>query len=171
MMMNTIQVSYYQLIHGQMLVGSINNSLCLLDWAERTNRTSIDKRIKKYFSAEFETSDCKFNNHVIEQINDYLHNKIKSFDISFTLAGTDFQKSIWTELLKIPYGKTITYSQLAENINCPLAVRAAANACNKNPISIIIPCHRVIGKNNQLTGYAGGLEIKEKLLEMEKQNL
>ncbi|MDR0850569.1 MAG: methylated-DNA--[protein]-cysteine S-methyltransferase [Christensenellaceae bacterium] len=102
------------------------------------------------------------------QIEEYLDGKRKDFDLPISLEGTSFQKRVWTELQKIPYGKTMTYSQIASAIGSPKAVRAVGGANNKNPISIIIPCHRVIGSDGSLTGYAGGLKIKEKLLQLEK---
>lgn len=83
------------------------------------------------------------------------------------LSGTDFQRSVWKELLQIPYGSTQTYKELACRIGKPAAVRAVANANNANPLSVIVPCHRVIGSNRKLTGYGGGLEIKRQLLCLE----
>ena len=85
----------------------------------------------------------------------------------FLLSGTDFQRSVWKELLQIPYGSTQTYKELACRIGKPAAVRAVANANNANPLSVIVPCHRVIGSNRKLTGYGGGLEIKRQLLCLE----
>ena len=83
------------------------------------------------------------------------------------MVGTDFQKSVWEALMNIPYGKTVSYLELSQNIGKPKAVRAVANANGANALSLFIPCHRIIGKDGSLTGYAGGLEIKKKLLELE----
>lgn len=102
------------------------------------------------------------------QINEYLTGKRKKFDIPISLEGTPFQKSVWEELQHIPYGKTATYKEIAININNPKGYRAVGLANNKNKIPIIIPCHRVIGSNNKLIGYAGGVNIKEFLLLLEK---
>ncbi len=101
------------------------------------------------------------------QIEEYLEGKRKEFDIEINPKGTDFQKMVWKELLKIPYGETRSYKDIAIGINNPKGSRAVGLANNKNPIPIIIPCHRVIGTNGKLTGYAGGLTIKEKLLRVE----
>ncbi len=94
----------------------------------------------------------------------------QEFDIPFITVGSDFQKSVWDALLKVPYGTTSTYLQLAKDINNKKAVRAVANANGANSMSIIIPCHRIIGSNGELTGYGGGLPLKKRLLELE-QNL
>ncbi|NMB98275.1 MAG: methylated-DNA--[protein]-cysteine S-methyltransferase [Clostridiaceae bacterium] len=106
-----------------------------------------------------------------EQLDEYFKGKRRNFslDIVFT-KGTDFQKKVWKALLKIPYGKTSSYGEIAKAINNEKAARAVGNANNKNPISIIIPCHRVIGSNGRLVGYGGGLWRKKWLLEHERNN-
>ena len=101
------------------------------------------------------------------QIKEYLQEKRKEFDIPIKMYGTEFQKKVWKELQKIPYGETRSYKQIAENIGNPKACRAVGMANHNNPIAIIIPCHRVIGANHKLVGYAGGLEIKHELLKIE----
>ena len=98
----------------------------------------------------------------------YFSKKRKSFDIPIKLEGTEFQKRVWDALIQIPYGKTCTYKDIAEKIGNPKACRAVGGANNKNPIMIIVPCHRVIGKNGDLVGYAGGIEVKQKLLDLEQ---
>ncbi|NLF37439.1 MAG: methylated-DNA--[protein]-cysteine S-methyltransferase [Clostridiaceae bacterium] len=102
------------------------------------------------------------------QISEFLDCKREIFDIPLSLKGTEFQKSVWTELLKIPYGKTCCYSDIAKKIKNPKASRAVGGACNKNPIMIIVPCHRVICRNGSINGYAQGVNIKSKLLNIEK---
>ncbi|WP_372752403.1 methylated-DNA--[protein]-cysteine S-methyltransferase [Labilibaculum sp.] len=108
---------------------------------------------------------------VTNQLDAYFRKELKSFDVQLALEGTAFQKQIWNQLLKIPYGNTCSYLDIAKAINKPKACRAIGMANSKNPIPIIIPCHRVIGKNGKLTGYAGGLTTKSKLLEIEKPEL
>jgi methylated-DNA-[protein]-cysteine S-methyltransferase len=105
----------------------------------------------------------------IKQLTEYFSGKRKVFEIKVNPAGTSFQKSIWNELLKIPYGETVSYSEIAERIGNPKSVRAVGLANGSNPVSIIIPCHRVIGKNGSLVGYGGGIENKRYLLELEKK--
>lgn len=104
---------------------------------------------------------------VERQLNDYFNGKLKRFSLELDFVGTDFQKNVWTALLKIPFGETRSYGQIAKQIGNPKAVRAVGAANGKNPISIVVPCHRVIGSNGQLTGFAGGLEIKACLLKIE----
>ena len=103
-----------------------------------------------------------------KQLREYFERKKKKFDIPLKLEGTEFQKKVWKELCKIPYGETVSYRQIAVNINNEKAVRAVGSAIGKNPIAIIVPCHRVIGTNGAMTGYAYGIEKKEKLLNLEK---
>ena len=102
------------------------------------------------------------------QLKEYLSGKRKNFDIEIEMIGTEFQKKVWKELLNIPYGETRSYKDIAIAIGNGKACRAVGNANNKNPIAIIVPCHRVVGSNGSMTGYAGGLDIKEKLLKIEK---
>jgi methylated-DNA-[protein]-cysteine S-methyltransferase len=104
------------------------------------------------------------------QLREYFEGWRKTFDLPFILNGTDFQKKVWTELSKIPYGITTSYSDLASRIDEPLAVRAVAGAVAKNKINIILPCHRVIGAHGHLTGYGGELWRKKWLLEFENPN-
>jgi methylated-DNA-[protein]-cysteine S-methyltransferase len=108
---------------------------------------------------------------VIRQLQSYFAGERKNFDLSLSLEGTDFQKTVWTALRKIPYGETISYKELAEMIDKPKAVRAVGAANGANPIPIIIPCHRVIGNDGSLTGFGGGLPLKKRLLELESQQL
>lgn len=104
----------------------------------------------------------------ITQLEEYFIKKRKTFDLPLKLEGTDFQKSVWKALLTIPYGKTATYKDIAKIIGNEKASRAVGMANNKNKLLILIPCHRIIGSNGNLTGYAGGLEIKQQLLSLEK---
>ena len=103
------------------------------------------------------------------QLDEYFQNKRTNFDLPLETEGTVFQKTVWNELRKIPYGKTTSYKNIASKIGNKNATRAVGGACGANPIMILIPCHRVIGANGNLTGFAGGLSIKEKLLDLEKQ--
>lgn len=103
------------------------------------------------------------------QLREYFAGKRTSFDVPLDFVGTAFQKKVWRRLLAIPYGETRTYLEIARELDSPLAVRAVGAANGRNPISIIAPCHRVIGSNGKLTGFAGGLEAKAKLLELERR--
>ncbi|AHM55964.1 methylated-DNA--protein-cysteine methyltransferase Ogt [Peptoclostridium acidaminophilum DSM 3953] len=104
-----------------------------------------------------------------KQLKEYLEGERKNFELLLCSEGTKFQKKVWEALESIPYGETRTYKQIAEQIGNPKACRAVGMANNKNPISIIIPCHRVIGSNGRLVGYGGGIEMKKKLIDIENQ--
>lgn len=104
------------------------------------------------------------------QLEEYFDGKRKEFDISIKLIGTEFQKKVWNEILKIPYGETVSYKDIAINTGSPKACRAVGMANHNNPILIIVPCHRVINENKKLGGYALGLDLKRRLLELEKEN-
>jgi len=103
----------------------------------------------------------------IEQLNEYLSGRRKGFDVPFIVNGSDLQKSVCNSLIKIPYGETRTYKDIAKDIGNPRAIRAVATAIGKNPVSVIVPCHRVIGSDGKMRGYAGGIPFKEFLLETE----
>ena len=114
-------------------------------------------------------SNIKVLSKLKHQINSYFTAERDVFNLPLKFTGTDFQKSIWTALQLIPYGNTISYSDLAQKIGRPGSHRAVANAVSRNPISIIIPCHRVIAKNGSIAGYAGGVYRKKKLLQLESR--
>jgi len=108
---------------------------------------------------------------VREQLAEYFVGERQTFDVPLKLAGAPFQLRVWQELVRIPFGTTITYAQLAQRVGKPTATRAVGHANSRNPISIIVPCHRVIGSNGKLTGYAGGLDKKQWLLAWESDSL
>lgn len=116
---------------------------------------------------QFEENSNKYNELTINQLTEYFEGKRKDFDLPFDLEGTDFQKRVWAELLKIPFGKTRSYMDQARALGDAKAIRAVASANGQNKIAIIIPCHRVIGSDGSLTGFAGGLHRKKWLLDFE----
>lgn len=168
--MNQINIKYYKTKYGELIIGSFNDKLCILDWRYRKMRNSIDTRILKALNATFIEKDTLIIEETINQLDEYFNLERKEFDIPLLTLGTPFQQSVWEALIKVPYGTTSTYLQLSKDINNVKAVRAVANANGANAISIIVPCHRIIGTNGELTGYAGGLGVKKKLLDLE-QNL
>jgi methylated-DNA-[protein]-cysteine S-methyltransferase len=117
------------------------------------------------------TEDRALFGEVIQQLREYFAGERKTFLLTLRPEGTDFQRAVWLELQKIPYGETISYKELAERIGKPKAVRAVGAANGANPIPIIIPCHRVIGNDGSLTGFGGGLQLKKRLLELESRQL
>lgn len=124
----------------------------------------LDSTISITKNVPSELVDC------VTQLKAYFNNEIKQFDLTLNPIGTEFQKSVWKELQNIPYGKTISYLELSKKLGDPKAIRAVASANGKNPLWIIIPCHRVIGSDGSLTGYAGGLSRKQWLLNHESEH-
>lgn len=118
----------------------------------------------------YEIKNTKVLNLAEKQLLEYFEGKRKKFNLPLKLKGTPFQEKVWNELLKIPYGETRTYGEIAKNIENPKAARAVGMANHNNPISIVVPCHRVIGVNNKLVGYGLGLDKKQYLLDLEKKN-
>lgn len=165
--MKIIQIQYYQSPCGELVLGSFEDKLCLCDWIIEDRRTLIDKRIQNALDADYKISCSEVIAKATDELNEYFTRKRKTFDLPLLLIGTDFQKAVWQELLNIPYGKTLSYGEQSRMLGNPKAVRAVAAANGANPISIFVPCHRVIGSNHKLTGYGGGLITKKKLLDLE----
>lgn len=145
----------YETMIGKLTITATNSLLMSIDFVEPDSK-------------QVNVVETPFIKEVWKELEEYFIGVRKTFQIPLALKGTPFQQKVWKALMSIPYGKTMTYKQIAEAIGNPKAYRAVGMANNKNPIPIIIPCHRVIGSNGKLVGYAGGLEIKEKLLKMEE---
>ena len=141
---------------------TILGNLCIVDEDEKIVAILFENVLGNNIKKE-----TKLIKETIKQLNEYFEGKRKTFSVPIYFNGTDFQNKVWNELLNIPYGKTISYGELAKRIGNPKASRAVGMANHNNPISIIVPCHRVIGKKGQLVGYGGGLDVKQKLLEIE----
>lgn len=169
--MPQININYYKTKIGELILGSFEERLCLLDFRYRRMRTTVDNRIKNGLNAEFSEQDDDILEETKHQINQYLDGKRKIFEIPLLMVGTDFQKNVWDALLNVPYGVTSTYLQLAKDINNEKAVRAVASANGANSIGLIVPCHRIIGSNGELVGYGGGLPVKKRLLKLEQSNI
>ncbi len=127
----------------------------------------VEIRFGKEEKAPFPLEETPLITNAYRQLLEYFQRKRRVFDLPLRPQGTDFQRRVWSALLDIPHGQTRTYKDLAIKIRSPKAFRAVGMANNKNPLPILIPCHRVIGSNRKLIGYRGGLDIKEKLLEIE----
>jgi methylated-DNA-[protein]-cysteine S-methyltransferase len=155
---------------GEVLLGSFGGKLCWLGFGGRETRKTVDDRIKKVLNAQSVEQDDEVLKKTRSQLDEYFRGLRRKFDIPLLMVGTGFQKSVWSALMKVPYGHTSTYLQIAEDIGNERAVRAVGNANAANPISIIIPCHRIIGSRGQLVGYGGGLSLKRRLLELEQKN-
>ena len=164
---NVIKTRRYESPCGVLLLGSFGDKLCLCDWQIEKHRGHVDRRLKRILNAEFEEGTSEVIEQAVRQLDEFFTGKRKVFDVPLLFVGTDFQKKVWHELLNIPFGETISYKEMARRIGLPTAVRAVANANGANSVSIFAPCHRVIGSDNSLTGYGGGLAAKEKLLKLE----
>ncbi|WP_294547839.1 methylated-DNA--[protein]-cysteine S-methyltransferase [uncultured Bacteroides sp.] len=164
---NVIQIQRYHSPCGDLMLGSFEDKLCLCDWATEKHRDVVDIRLRKVLQADYEEKTSDIIQETSKQLDEYFNGERTMFDIPLFFAGTDFQKNVWHKLLEIPYGATMSYKELAMQLEMPKAVRAVANANGANAISIIVPCHRVIGSNHSLTGYGGGLEAKKALLSLE----
>ena len=152
-------IFYYETIIGE--IGIADNGKGI---------TNIYIKNKLKIEKDIEIRETKLIKEAANQLNEYFSGERINFSISLDPEGTEFQHKVWNELIKIPYGETRTYKEIAEKIGNSKAARAIGMANNKNPILMMIPCHRVVGKNKSLVGYAGGLEMKERLLEIETQS-
>jgi methylated-DNA-[protein]-cysteine S-methyltransferase len=121
----------------------------------------------KKTSEESKPPKTPFGREVRDQLKDYFAKKITRFDFKLDLQGSDFQKNVWNELRKIPYGSMVSYGYIAQRVGSPKAARAVGSANHNNPLWIVVPCHRVVGVKGKLTGYAGGLDMKAYLLQLE----
>jgi AraC family transcriptional regulator of adaptative response/methylated-DNA-[protein]-cysteine methyltransferase len=153
---------------GPMLAGATEKGICLLEFVDRRMLETQIKRLKKIFDAEFIPGENEHIDELNKQLKEYFEGKRKDFDLQLVIDGTDFQQKVWKELQKIPFGKTRSYQQQAIALGNPKAIRAVAKANGDNRIAVIIPCHRVIGKNGELVGYGGGMWRKQFLLNLEK---
>ncbi len=149
-------------------MASIGDELCLCDWNDKPCAERNKQRLKRLLKANFEKKESETIRQAAVQLNEYFAGNRKEFDLKLRLVGTDFQKSVWRALMEIPHGETRSYMQIAERIGNPKGVRAVAQSIGANGLAIIVPCHRVIGANHSLTGFAGGLEAKRFLLDLEK---
>lgn len=166
-MQDTIRIQNYHSPCGELILGSYGDKLCLCDWQNEERRKLIDGRIQKGLKAGYVIGESEVIRKAIAQLDEYFDRKRNVFDIPLLFVGTEFQKTVWNELLNIPYGTTESYASLSQRLGNPKAIRAVASANGANAISIFVPCHRVIGSNRKLTGYAGGLPAKQLLLELE----
>ncbi len=156
---------------GPMITCSIEEKICLLEFTDRKMLETEFKDVSKRLNASILPGESKVITKLKSQLHEYFDGKRKIFSIPLQPLGTDFQKSVWEELQRIPYGNTRSYKQQASALNNLRAIRAVAQANGMNKISILIPCHRVIGEDGHLTGYGGGLWRKKWLLNLENGSL
>lgn len=164
---NIVTIQIFKSPVGNLILGEVNGLLCLCDWTESKHHHKNMGLIAHHFNAEFCQGMSPTLTQAANQLNEYFGGQRTHFDITPTFYGTKFQKEVWHQLLHVPYGTTTSYSHIANAIGRPTAIRAVANAIAANPISIFVPCHRILGSNGSLTGYAGGLSTKQYLLNLE----
>lgn len=154
-----------QLVFGQStyVLGATKKGLAYFG-----NKEESAAECARFFPGYRQVEDLQLTAPYKKQLLEYFDQKRQHFDLPIDLIGTPFQQEVWHTLLQIPFGENTTYSALAEQINHPKAIRAVANAVGRNPLMIVVPCHRVLGKNGRLTGFRGGLPLKRQLLQLEK---
>ncbi|MBN9301828.1 MULTISPECIES: bifunctional transcriptional activator/DNA repair enzyme AdaA [Dysgonomonas] len=155
---------------GTMVACATDKGVCLLEFSDRKGLETELKQLAKYHNANIVQGQNKYFKQLKEELDAYFEGRLKEFKVPLDISGTDFQKQVWQALVEIPYGTTSSYLRQAEVLGKPSSVRAVANANGMNKIAIIIPCHRVVGSDGSLTGYAGGLWRKRKLIDLEKDN-
>lgn len=165
-----VSIQYYNSPCGEIIMASAGDGLCLCDWNKMPCAERNKRRLMRLQNAECIIAPSVVLKETKKELDEYFAGKRHTFEIPLHPVGTDFQKQVWQALLEIPYGETRTYKEIAQKINKLKGIRAVAQAIGANGISILIPCHRVIGTNRSLTGYAGGIEAKRLLLNIECQN-
>ncbi|EOG7719245.1 methylated-DNA--[protein]-cysteine S-methyltransferase [Vibrio parahaemolyticus] len=168
--MKQINIQYFKHPYAEFVLGSYENQLCLCDFRYRKMRDTVDRRIQRGLSAPFVEQSDEVLVSTKAQLTEYFLGERSVFTVPLLLVGSDFQKSVWSELAKVQYGDTTTYEALASSIGAECPISAIGSANGANSLAIIIPCHRVIGSQSELVGYGGGLSLKKRLLELE-QNL
>lgn len=153
---------------GYMVAAENENKLVLLDFLDSKNLTKKMITLYRKTGSLFRLRSCNLFNQLQEELNQYFNKKLTSFSVPVMLIGTEFQQKIWTELMKVDYDQKLSYTDIAERIGKANAVRAVAREIANNKVLLIVPCHRIIGKNGNLTGYSSGLERKKQLLQLEK---
>ena len=162
-----IAIQHFKSPFGELLLGVYDGALCICDWQYRKQREAVDQRICAGLKADFEEREDPLHQEVVKQLEAYFSGERHYFDLPLLFVGSDFQKQVWQALLEIPFGETRSYLQLSRQLGNEKAIRAVAAANGANAISILVPCHRIIGSDGSLTGYAGGIQAKKKLLALE----
>ena len=161
------QKIYYDILHlegNEIYISATDKGLCYVGSPEE----DYEHMVKRFPAAVFEKNPEALKLYK-DELTEYLEGKISELSLPADVKGTTFQEAVWAALKEIPYGETCTYSDIAEKIGKPAAVRAVGTAIGANPVLITVPCHRVIGKNGGITGYRGGVPMKQQLLELEKR--
>lgn len=162
-----MKMAVYESPAGRLMVGVQGGSVCLCDWVTGQRIEATLRRIRKFLPSSDASDDVALLEATRLQLHEYFSGIRSSFDLPIEPLGTVFQRRVWQALLQVPYGETSTYKEIALAVGSPRGVRAVAAAIGANPLSLLIPCHRVVGSDGSLTGYAGGLAAKKFLLQLE----
>ncbi|XZG69312.1 methylated-DNA--[protein]-cysteine S-methyltransferase [Chitinibacteraceae bacterium HSL-7] len=165
--MPDIHIQYQRTRIGDLIIGTHDGVLCLLDFRFRRMRAAVDRRVQTMLRAPYVERDEPLIAETLAQLNAYLDGQRTVFELPIKLAGSPFQHAVWQALMAVPFGATVSYLTLAQTIERPEAMRAVAQANGANALAVIVPCHRVIGADGTLTGYGGGVAIKQRLLQLE----
>jgi AraC family transcriptional regulator of adaptative response/methylated-DNA-[protein]-cysteine methyltransferase len=152
---------------GNMVACAIPQGICLLEFEDRPDLDKQLKSLNTELHLEIAPGDNKHFPTLQNQLDEYFNRDRTEFDLTLKMVGTDFQKKVWSELLKIPYGKSMSYMDLTVKLGDKKAIRAVASANGANKIAILIPCHRIVGSDGRMVGYAGGVSRKNRLLSLE----
>lgn len=166
-----VDIQHYSSPCGRLVLGATDASLLLCDWSDMPCAGRNMRRLQRLVGAEFREGSNGILKQTVRELDEYFARLRQTFSIPLQPVGTEFQKRVWQTLTEIPYGETRSYMDIAREVGNPKGVRAVAQAIGANCISIIVPCHRVVGSNKKLTGFAGGLEAKRILLDLEKAEL
>ncbi len=153
---------------GEMIACAVDEGICLLEFTDRKNIEKQLRSLSKSLNSEITEGEHHYFKQLEEELKEYFDGERAQFDVPLYIIGTEFQQKVWQLLREIPMGEIRTYKQQSEFLGNPKAIRAVGTANGINKIAILIPCHRVIGSNGELVGYAGGIWRKQKLLELEK---
>ena len=166
---STLLVRYqrYESPVGPLLLAAAGDALCLCDWLGRPSAARNKRRMERMLQVRFVEAPSAVVLRAKEQLDEYFAGRRRAFSLPLRAVGTDFQQRVWNALHEIPFGQTCTYKDIALRLGDVRAVRAVAQAVGSNPLSIVCPCHRVVGSDHTLTGFAGGLAAKRALLELE----
>lgn len=167
---NIIATSTIKTPIGNMFCAATSKGICLLSFFDQKNLQKQIEKIQKFFNAEAIPAHNKYFDCLQKELDEYFEGKRADFTVPLQLVGTAFQQDVWKILQSIPYGETISYKQEAQLLKNPNASRAVGSANGKNMISIVIPCHRIIQTSGKLGGYAGGIEKKQALLDLENNH-
>ncbi len=166
--MDKISISEFNTPLGEMIACATNEGLSLLDYKSPQCQLKI-KKLEQLLNMSSVVEENEHTRQTKKELEEYFKSNRNEFSVKLANRGTEFQQKVWEKILLVKYGSTTTYEKLSLSLNNALAIRAVAHAVATNPIMIIIPCHRIIGKNGNLTGYAGGLTRKQQLIDLESK--